>query len=71
MEHPFSITGHLKISSPNRTEPEQPEYLPAPYIFLIGYGVYRQWFPHPVRLVYVATFNIYFQRIKRYPVLVL
>ena len=71
MEHPFSITGHLKPSSSNLTEPEHPEYLPAPYIFLVGYGVYRQWFPHPVRLVYVATFSVYFQRIGGYSVLAL
>lgn len=43
--------------------------MPAPYIFLVGYGLYYQWFPHPIRLVYIITFRIYFQRIRGYPIL--
>lgn len=67
LEESEYVTDATDIYQSNQTDPIQPSNLPAPLIFLVGYGNYTK--PHLHFQLYVITFEVYFQRVSGYNIL--
>lgn len=67
LEESEDVTDVTDIFPSNQTDPIQPLNLPAPLIFLVGYGNYAK--PHRHFELYVITFEVYFQRVSGYNIL--